>query len=626
MRRVYLRSYVKRSCRTYGGMSILNLDQFFQKNTYQNLYRKSEIRENLLSWYPFGSEQAVLILGEEKTSLVQMIKERVQSVELLQPEALKNHVKKYHMILHVGSLDCKGRQAERVYAEYFRQCREHLKEQGVLLLALDNRLGLRYFAGNQDENYDVYFAGPEGYEENQTVQALSYKRYLHLLKQADFLHVESYYPYPDYRFPIAIYSERHLPSEGELNQNIRNFDRDRYVLFDEGKVFDGLIREGLFREFSNSYLFVAFSDERAREQFEENRVLYSKYSNERSKQYQIRTDIVSCNGKKQVAKCPLQKDAQAHVRKMEEIYSRLSNENGLSEIRFCETKYENGVALSPFAKGVPLQELLIEAMQENRIQDATELIQLYITRMRAYFAARKQNNDVMTDIDMVFSNILVDGDNWNVIDYEWSFVENIPEDFVIYRALFRASIELPKQNWNSLPQLLAMAGISEEQAVRFQAGEEAFQSYITAEQTPLRDMVDRLGNQVLSFSGKQSEEAKEAEKLRNLWEQNTKEVFFSIDQYQMKNGKAYCVGWACGMVGKYQFIPVHVRIFNQDGVSIKTEIRCNRRGDVKQSLEAKDKFPELWGFDAMWTVKPGDTYKIRFSSGAILKEETLREK
>ena len=74
-------------------MSILNLEHFFQKNTYQNLYRKSEVRENLLSWFPFTKEQAVLVLGEEKTSLVNMISGKVQSVDLLQVADLEKHAK-----------------------------------------------------------------------------------------------------------------------------------------------------------------------------------------------------------------------------------------------------------------------------------------------------------------------------------------------------------------------------------------------------------------------------------------------------------------------------------------------------------------------------------------------------
>lgn len=63
-----------------------------------------------------------------------------------------------------------------------------------------------------------------------------------------------YYPYPDYKFMTTLYSDRYLPKVGELSNNIRNFDRDRMLLFDEKKVFDMLIREGLFGQYSNSFL------------------------------------------------------------------------------------------------------------------------------------------------------------------------------------------------------------------------------------------------------------------------------------------------------------------------------------------------------------------------------------
>ena len=39
--------------------------------------------------------------------------------------------------------------------------------------------------------------------------------------------------------------------------NHRNFDFDRVEIFDENKVYAGLIEEGLFSEFSNSFLVVA---------------------------------------------------------------------------------------------------------------------------------------------------------------------------------------------------------------------------------------------------------------------------------------------------------------------------------------------------------------------------------
>ena len=68
------------------------------------------------------------------------------------------------------------------------------------------------------------------------------------------LECEFYYPYPDYKLPMVIYSDVYLPKKGELNSNINNLDRDRYIMFDEGKVFDDIIEQNMFPQYSNSFL------------------------------------------------------------------------------------------------------------------------------------------------------------------------------------------------------------------------------------------------------------------------------------------------------------------------------------------------------------------------------------
>ena len=63
-----------------------------------------------------------------------------------------------------------------------------------------------------------------------------------------------YYPYPDYKLPMAVYSDGWLPKKGELRNNLVNYDRQRMVLFDETRAWDALIGDGLFPLFSNSFL------------------------------------------------------------------------------------------------------------------------------------------------------------------------------------------------------------------------------------------------------------------------------------------------------------------------------------------------------------------------------------
>lgn len=56
---------------------------------------------------------------------------------------------------------------------------------------------------------------------------------------------------------MVIYSDDFLPEKGTLNKNNLNFDRQKIYMFDESKVFDQVIDEGMFPFFSNSFLVEA---------------------------------------------------------------------------------------------------------------------------------------------------------------------------------------------------------------------------------------------------------------------------------------------------------------------------------------------------------------------------------
>ena len=57
--------------------------------------------------------------------------------------------------------------------------------------------------------------------------------------------------YPDYKFPLTIYSDKRLPKKGELKDNFCNFDRPRIQLFNEERVYDSLVDAGLFPDKDN---------------------------------------------------------------------------------------------------------------------------------------------------------------------------------------------------------------------------------------------------------------------------------------------------------------------------------------------------------------------------------------
>ena len=142
-----------------------------------------------------------------------------------------------------------------------RRIAGHLAPGGKLVIAIENRLGLKYWAGCTEDHVGKYFEGLENYPDTKGVRTFSRKELQDLVAAAGNFKTTFYYPYPDYKFPMTIYSDKRLPQKGELKDNFCNFDRYRIQLFNESRVYDSLVDAGLFPEFSNSFLLLVERNE-----------------------------------------------------------------------------------------------------------------------------------------------------------------------------------------------------------------------------------------------------------------------------------------------------------------------------------------------------------------------------
>ena len=66
----------------------------------------------------------------------------------------------------------------------------------------------------------------------------------------------TYYPVPDFTFPLEVYSEYNLPKEGAIRTAAPEFEQDKTLLMDEPTAFSEMIREGRFDEYANSYILI----------------------------------------------------------------------------------------------------------------------------------------------------------------------------------------------------------------------------------------------------------------------------------------------------------------------------------------------------------------------------------
>jgi 2-polyprenyl-3-methyl-5-hydroxy-6-metoxy-1,4-benzoquinol methylase len=258
-----------------------------KRKSWPILYHLSKERENVLEWYPFDKEDSILEIGSgcgalsgmfarkgksltcielsKRRSLINAYRNRNEKIEIIVGnfQNIEPNIKeKYDIITLIGVLEYAGFfiKGDKPYEEFLKIIKKHLNPSGKIIVAIENKYGLKYWAGCKEDHVSAYYEGIEGYTHAKSIRTFS-KNHLERLAASCQLKIDDfYYPYPDYKLPTMIYSDQYLPKIGELNNNIRNFDNDRIVNFNEAKAFDSIIEDDLFPVFTNSYLIIMSED------------------------------------------------------------------------------------------------------------------------------------------------------------------------------------------------------------------------------------------------------------------------------------------------------------------------------------------------------------------------------
>ncbi len=389
---------------------------------------------------------------------------------------------------------------ETPYEDFLKILISHLAPEGRLLIAIENQYGLKYFAGCKEDHLGTYFSGIENYEAQKGVRTFSREGLERIFRNCGVGEWHFYYPYPDYKFMTTLYSDEFLPKKGELCNNLRNFDRDRMLLFDEKAAFDGIVEDGLYPVFANSYLAVLGKGFDTK---------YVKYSNDRAPEYAIRTEISSSLWHRQrlvsVRKYPQTPEAEEHVRGMAAAYESLTEKyrGGNLEINRCELEEEGErlCALFEFVPGIPLSELMDAGLEKNNLEGFYEYFRQYVERIG-------YNSDYpAADFDPVFSNILVEeaeereggeegtgrGDRWTLIDYEWTFGRAIDTRELAFRAMYCYLLEDARRSKLKPERVLKELSITEETAEYYREQEREFQRFVTGERLAMSQIREAMG-------------------------------------------------------------------------------------------------------------------------------------
>jgi len=158
------------------------------------LYHLSPVRQNILEWYPFREGAEVLEVGSGCGAITGVLCRKagqVTCIELSKRRSLININrnkeysnleimvgnfndirldKKYDYITLIGVMEYAGyyTSSESPFVSFLENIKKMLKPDGKLLIAIENKFGLKYWAGAREDHTGVYFDGIEGYHATES--------------------------------------------------------------------------------------------------------------------------------------------------------------------------------------------------------------------------------------------------------------------------------------------------------------------------------------------------------------------------------------------------------------------------------------------------------------------------
>lgn len=259
-------------------------DVILADNRWPVLYHLSEERQNIIDAMNINETDSLLEIGAGCGALSGGFAARagqVTGVELSKKRSTINATRnngRSNLVIRVGNFDAMAfpdtydvitligvleyagsylQGASNPYLLLLEKAYGLLNPGGRLYVAIENKYGLKYFAGCVEDHTSRVFDGIEDYSGTNIARTFAKSELLDFVTKCGFADIFFYYPMPDYKFASVIYSDKRLPRTGELYHLLANYDRPRDLLFSEEAAFDGIIRAGYFDIFANSFLLEA---------------------------------------------------------------------------------------------------------------------------------------------------------------------------------------------------------------------------------------------------------------------------------------------------------------------------------------------------------------------------------
>ena len=430
----------------------------------------STMGSNILNWYSFKENSTILEIGGnfgeitgvlcKNASQVISLEEDLKKAEIIS----KRHKDKENLEIIVGdfkNIDFKGRKFDYITligslpyvcntqgissSEFLKQLDNLLNSDGKLLIAVDNRFGMRYFVGNPDFYLNKKFVTLLNYNnEEQKQETYTRQKLINILDENNYVAKKFYYPLPDYRIANVIFSDLELPKYNNIGKYIPNYSDTSTILFDEIDIFREILKEdaSLFTFFTNSFLVEA-----SKSDFEQ-QYKFISYNNARKTKYRLITKVAESYVDKEC----VDENSKEHYDNISYNISLLKNENikvldEITEKQKIKSKYINQEYL--------LSNVLNKKLEEKDIDGFYNILDKFFDVIKN--SSKQIDKDEKTIFeeyyieiseedrkglfflkdglwDMTLKNCFYIDNEFYFFDQEWKS-NNMPAEYILYRSI-----------------------------------------------------------------------------------------------------------------------------------------------------------------------------------------------
>lgn len=257
------------------------------------------------------------------------------------------------------------------------------------------------------------------------------------------------------------------------------------------------------------------------------RLIYSKFSNERNSKYAIETSIVENDSARWVCKKPLYEEGKQHFENMKSAYLGLTTMFPKGELAIQPYEEADDGMRFPYVEGADMESLLHDTYNSQGYEAVLRWIKEYFDMIKKYSSTEmfeKTNEFVQmfgdfdfpqetkcgkfNNLDYGFANVIISENRQTLIDYEWTMDFPIPLEFLLYRALHYYVYTCPESVALVKNGIFEDLGFDEENIEKYLKMEQNFQNYISSGKVSLGELHESMGQKTYNIHELYSEYCK----------------------------------------------------------------------------------------------------------------------